>query len=498
MSKLGNIKDSYGKQINIAVANTIGENVLASTILPKNNIIISAPVDDAANDIGTYAIFVTDNNGTPIRLSYTIQPGNGLNIDNNEDIIKLSIDNKTLKESSEGTLYLSKEDLVDNNSLVVNANLNISVNTSNLNVATSENPGIIGLDEYTVKSNQDGNIYVETENLDRANENQIGIVTSDKKTIHIDSNGIIQVNTNNLDYGTKYAPGVVKYDGTTLYTSYGDMKVNTAGLKYATDTTFGISKCDNSTIVVSNGIYSVNTNNLDKCSNEKFGVVKSDGITTVINNGILSVNDYENIINKISTIKTKIQDIKNKINKLSESVADVNLIDISEPTIFTFMCNSVTSVNLTKPKYGTFPDDFLSETITAEFTVNTNCPFTITVTYLDNVSPNIFLYEINYDDLDKYPGDLGLYNEYQSTNGVDKILRFSWKCKNYSSSNGNESLSTRIKITISYSKDNTITKDVYYNIVRYNSLYKKNKSDKTILTANSDGSLNIDDTITSI
>ena len=115
MSKLGNIKESYGKQINIAVANTNGENVLASTILPKNNLIIASPVDADANDIGTYAIFITDNNGTPIRLSYTIQTGNGLTTDEtNGDIIKLSIDNKTLKESIDGVLYVSQEDLIDN------------------------------------------------------------------------------------------------------------------------------------------------------------------------------------------------------------------------------------------------------------------------------------------------------------------------------------------------------------------------------------------------
>jgi hypothetical protein len=59
-------------------------------------------------------------------------------------------------------------------------------------------------------------------------------------------------------------------------------------------------------------------------------------------------------------------------------------------------------------------------------------------------------------------------------------------------------MSTRIKITVSYIKDNTISKDVYYNIVRYNSLYNKNKSYKTILTLNSDSSLNIDDNTTNI
>lgn len=497
MSNLGNIKQSYGKQIGISIANTNGTNILASTILPKNNLIIASPIDTDANDIGTYALFMTDNNGVPIRLSYTIKPGNGLNIDeNNSDIIKLSIDNKSLKANNEGVLYLSETDIIDNHSLITNENNNICINLENLNMASSEHAGVVGLDEYTIKTNQNGNIYVETENLDRANDNQTGVVTSDNNTINIDSNGVIKVNTENLQYASSDVLGIVKVDGHTLQTTNNGLSVVTNNLQYATDSTFGISKCDNSTIVVSDGIYSVNTNNLDKSSNTSFGIVKSDGISTIIDNDVMEINDYNKIIKNINTIKGRIKNVQEQIKKLSNSISNVNLVKISDSTIFTFMCNSVTSVNLTRPTYGTFPDEFLQETITAEFTVNTNCPFIINVTYLDNISPNIYLYEINYDDLDKYPGDTGLYNEFQSTNYVDKILRFSWICKNYSKSNGEESMSTRIKITISYSKDNTISKTVYYNIVRYNSLYNKNTIGKTILTTNSDGTLNINDTIT--
>ena len=63
MSRLSNIKETYGKQIGISIANTNGENVLASTLLPKNNIIIASPVNADANDIGTYAMFMTDGEG---------------------------------------------------------------------------------------------------------------------------------------------------------------------------------------------------------------------------------------------------------------------------------------------------------------------------------------------------------------------------------------------------------------------------------------------------
>jgi hypothetical protein len=91
MSELGNINKSYGKPINISVANTYSTTVLNSKALPTNMIIISSPINNDGNDIGTYCLIATDNNGTGVRLSYTIQPGNGLNVDSmNGDIIKLA------------------------------------------------------------------------------------------------------------------------------------------------------------------------------------------------------------------------------------------------------------------------------------------------------------------------------------------------------------------------------------------------------------------------
>ena len=86
-----------GKPINISVANTYSSIVLSNKALPANMIIVSSPTDSNGNDIGTYCLIATDNNGNGVRLSYTIQPGNGLNINNmNSDVIELDIDNSTL------------------------------------------------------------------------------------------------------------------------------------------------------------------------------------------------------------------------------------------------------------------------------------------------------------------------------------------------------------------------------------------------------------------
>ena len=154
MSRLSNIKETYGKQIGISIANTNGENVLASTLLPKNNIIIASPVNADANDIGTYAMFMTDNEGTPVRLTYVIEPGNGLNIDtNNTDIIKLDIDSHSIQTNDNGELIFATGSLVDGISLTTNENGQFVVYTQNLPIASKEEYGVVGIDEQTIKTN---------------------------------------------------------------------------------------------------------------------------------------------------------------------------------------------------------------------------------------------------------------------------------------------------------------------------------------------------------
>ena len=43
------------------------------------SLIISSPLDKSENDIGIYSLFAVDNDGKAVRLTYTIQEGNGIN-----------------------------------------------------------------------------------------------------------------------------------------------------------------------------------------------------------------------------------------------------------------------------------------------------------------------------------------------------------------------------------------------------------------------------------
>ena len=98
MSKLGYIASSYGKQMNISIANTYSYNVLAGSNLPINSIIIASNIDENNNDTGTYSLIATDNEGNPVRLTYTVKEGNGLYYNTDKDYISLNIDNNVIIE----------------------------------------------------------------------------------------------------------------------------------------------------------------------------------------------------------------------------------------------------------------------------------------------------------------------------------------------------------------------------------------------------------------
>lgn len=321
MSELGNINKSFGKPINISVANTYSATVLNSKALPANMIVISSPTDEDGNDIGTYCLIATDNNGTGVRLSYTIQPGNGLNIDNtNTDILKLDVDSSSLNTNINNELQVNMDDIVDWNTLSVE-NDKLQVNTNNLPIATEETNGVVIVDNATIKLSDTGNLYINVEDLDKANETTVGIITSDNNTVHIDSNGIVSVNTQNLSEASANDYGIVKVDGLTINSTYGNTSVNTHNLKYCTDTSFGILKPDNNIVKVTNGELSIITQNITHASNSQYGVMKTDGISLISNNGVVSVNNYDKLISDIEGLVTKLDNIESTIVKLNQKIS---------------------------------------------------------------------------------------------------------------------------------------------------------------------------------
>ena len=68
MTQTGNINNTYGNSITVAVANTYMRNVLESSYLPKSALLIA---NEYANgeDIGHASLLVTDYGGKAAKLS---------------------------------------------------------------------------------------------------------------------------------------------------------------------------------------------------------------------------------------------------------------------------------------------------------------------------------------------------------------------------------------------------------------------------------------------
>lgn len=320
MTTLGNIYSSYGKAFNIAIANTYSNIVLSGNNLPENTIIISAPVDDKYEDIGTYSLLVTDNNGSPVRLTYTIKQGNGLVEDiNDKDTLYLYIDDKYIKDN-EG-LYINLSDIVSD-TIYVNENNRLCVNTNKLKYSSSDNKGIVSVDGNTVKTDDDI-IYINTEELNLANNSagQYGIIAGGDSIINID-NGIISLNEDNLPLASDEDYGICKGDEYTVSVK-GDssLKVNTEHLNKATNDNYGIISVDNDKINSENGILKVNTDNLHKGNYVQKGIIGIDNNTITLNEDKqISVTNYENIVNDISYLVDSFNDISQKLNDLKEDI----------------------------------------------------------------------------------------------------------------------------------------------------------------------------------
>ena len=472
MSKLGNIQESYGKQVTIAVANTYSSTVLASDALPKNALIIASPVvtdSQGIHDIGTYTMLMTDNFGEAVRLTYTIQEGNGLVTDTtNPDILKLSIDGQTLTTNEKGELTINKSNIIDNSTLVVGQDDKITVDTNNLEKATASTVGVVSIDGDTIKTNINGQVYVDTQNLDKANNYQAGVVTSDNKTVNINSNGVLSVVTNKLTKATSDNVGIVKIDGNTIKTTNNTIYVDSEHLEHSNSNTVGVSKVDNSTIIATNGLLSANTKMFTKASNEHFGLTKLDSNAIIVNNGVASVRNYNEIISKIQTEGSSINSLDVSTSKLVELFS--NGIANTEGGIYSVTCSDTTITNLVKPEYLEEPKNMKTQHVYVSLNVITDCDFEISLTFENNETPAIELSQINYNDEFSYQGFDGLLKTYPSTEMKQKRVILLFDCKNFKATRSKKyEKTTKITINIASVDDRDNNKKILYSIVRYNS-----------------------------
>ena len=465
MSRINDINKYYGSEFNIAIANTWSSYVMQANGLPVNTIIITSPYDnDTYEDLGVHSILMTDSYGEVARITYSLCCGNGLKFEN--DAVKLAVDEDFL-DSTSNELSLNVSKIIDNASVKFDNGI-LSSNVKVLQTASKDRFGIISVDGYTVKSNK-GKIYVDTENLDLSDNNSssFGIVSSTNGSPVTISNGTISIDSSKIQKSSSNDFGISKCDGVSVSNNNGTLKTTLSNLQKCSNSTFGLVKEDNISIKSNNGVLTADFSSVNNL------LIKVDGVTTMVdNNGFLTINDSVSISNSLATINSQIESLNERIATVEEHISDYSpamLVDF----IFAFNCTGLASATLIKPsKFDQLPEDMESQKITAEFNVRTNCPFRIYIDYLDNVIPQVILYEINYNDIEIYSGNTGLNQTFQSTNNKDAKIKFSWLCKNYRSNDNEEySNKTRINLEVRCANDASIKKSVKYSIIRYNSAY---------------------------
>lgn len=317
MSKLGNIYLSYGKQFNIAVANTYSDIVLSGSNLPSNTIIISSPLDDEENDAGSYSLLITDSYGTPIRLSYNIKSGNGLTIDG--DTLYLSIDNENIK-SSDNNIYIDLQSL--GNNFINTTNNILSVNNDSIDRISDSVRGVCTVDDRSIKIDE-GTIYINTDNLQYSDNStsQYGIVVSSTNSFRID-NGVISLNQDNLPKSSNSTYGVCKANSNEVdIDSDSILSINTSNLEKASKDLFGIIKNDNNKILSNNGVLSVNTSNLNAATSDRVGIISIDNNTIKLNsNGQITVSEYDTIKQDLDNLYSYISTDLEELNSIKENL----------------------------------------------------------------------------------------------------------------------------------------------------------------------------------
>ena len=317
MSKLGNISYLYGKQFNIAVANTYSYILLNGSNLPSNCIIISSPTDSNGNDTGTYSLITTDYEGNPVRLTYCIDVNNGLK--NNDDTLYLGIDNHTIKDDK--NLYVELSYLVDNKSIIINSKNKLEISTSNLTKADKDTLGIISVDGKTISSDN-GTLFIQTNNLDYSDSstNTKGILTSNSDKIDI-NNGIISIKTENLSKCTNSEFGIAKGDGYTITSDSDGINLNQDNLDKSTTDLFGLISNDGITVKSMNGELSINTSSLDKATSKDKGIIKIDGDSIIIDsNERITIKDYSKINSDIDTLSNELDRCIDSLKEIEDEL----------------------------------------------------------------------------------------------------------------------------------------------------------------------------------
>lgn len=488
-TQLGNTTKSFGREYNISTTNLGGNDILANKDLRENSLIVSAKVDNNLEDVGSYSLFMTDSNGQPVRLTYTIEPGHGLYPDpNDNDILRMVIDENSITCDGD-ELYVNKRNIIDNDTLTVNSIIGdnakrgrIGVVTDNLQKASNILFGITKCDERTtyIDPENKGIIHVNTKNLETVDDtnNRDGIVRHSSemfRTIEA-NNGKLQVITKNLDKASGSNYGIVKTDSHTITANdSGTISVITSGLDKATNKRYGIVTSDDMTTTIKNGQIAVRTQNLEPATGETRGVVMLDtwSIDTNPNNGKIEVKRFNEIEALLNTnnpehkiFRDDIEDLKNRVSKL-ETMPLQEVIEFLSPT-----GDPETSLPMPVFNKETKKVEQYSDRKTIAFTIKSNCKFNINVEYKEGTNDysQVTLLNVRYMDSITIPANELANNIFDETGNTIQTLYFTFAVKNYDKDDNLASINTQVIVSAASINDSAIKQTSFHIFKCWNNL----------------------------
>lgn len=370
-SRVGYVQEMCGSEFSFVSTNA-NANALFNQSLISSSLIVASPINEDFEDKGTPSLFVTDKDGIPLRLTYTMQPGYGLVVkDPGSNIMHMSVEDKTLKVNSSDELYVYAGGLIPAYTpLFVNdfneIDLNVSyladdhkikaVKASVLGVNNSwqtvltVNPGSF-IDNYYIKTQQ-----TESDAAKNGYKNQK--ITADlpkyidNNTIQITTNNsgsyCFRANSRNLDPATSSYFGVMKYDNNTIkenpethqlgvYT-YNLTRINSGDSSGIINTYAMTSKNTKAYFYGDDGYLIPRTAMFPKAKNgavadnditNGFGVVRTDNSTIISNEGIISVHT-ENLTKASSSLYGIVRTDNNKTIKSDNGQIRVDTQQLDE------------------------------------------------------------------------------------------------------------------------------------------------------------------------
>lgn len=334
-SKVGHTEKMFGQQFNFVTTNASASDMLGfdqngEQAFISSSLIVASPTNDDGIDNGTPSLIVTDYEGHPMRLTYTIKPGNGLTLGytysnasgiirkNSLDTLSFEIDNDSLKCHELGFVYVSGSGIIEGSKYLeasgkndIDVNINSLTDNYRIKVYDSNDHKRLAIDAQTLIDNDslkvntsgssslsngfaDQYISVDLKNI--IDGSSLNVISQENKDV-------LGVNTYSLAVSTPSTVGVTKFDGSTIKMNNNlQLYVDVNQLRLAPSSGGkGLLKVQRKGVgdlfVDDTGYLRVDPKNMPKCStidstkeNRGFGVCAVDGTTIKASqNGVLSV-----------------------------------------------------------------------------------------------------------------------------------------------------------------------------------------------------------------